>query len=172
MYRGKKVFIKACIDKYDTIENESRMKHVNNDHFPRVICSNQVGIKYIVNEFIEAGEDISKHSHEDIVRQSAEILDVLYENGIINRDVNPENLYLDKNGILILIDFGWAVFLDNHFKKSKYPNIEAMLNKKYRNEDSSFDDAYSMYTVLSKYFGIDEALLNDIKLRIGRLRIE
>ncbi len=148
------------------------LQNVHSIHIPGVICSNRGEIDYVVNRYIETGGDILTHSHEDLVRQSAEILDVLYEHGIINRDVNPENLVIDSKGVLMLIDYGWAVFSEKDFKKSSHANIEAMLNKKYRNRDGSFDDAYSFYKVLKEYVGIDASLLGDISARIGRLRID
>lgn len=148
------------------------MECVHNIHIPGVICSNSNEIAYVVNQYIETDGDMLTLSQEELVRQSIEILDVLYENGIINRDVNPENLIVNAEGILMLIDYGWAVFSDTDFKKSAHSNIEAMLNKKYRCPDGSFDDAYSIYKVLNEYIGIDVSLLNDVRARIGRLRVE
>lgn len=167
------MFIKVCMGKYNTIEAESKLSMVNSIHFPKVIDSNFEGINYVVNEYIEFGGGIvSRNNQKEIVKQSCEILDDLNNAGIINRDVNHENLILNNQGILILIDFGWAVFADNNYKKSIYPEIENMLNKRYRHKNRSFDDAYSMYHVLKDYYQFDEELLQTIENRIGRLCIE
>lgn len=148
------------------------MIKVNSEHFPAVLACGKGDIRYVVNEYIEAADSVTSISHEELVKQSVEILDELFNAGVINRDVNHENLLLSKTGKLILIDFGWAVFADEGFRPSGHENIEAMLNKRYRAEDGSFDDAYSLYRVLRDYYHVDEVLLDKVKSRIGRLCIK
>ena len=43
----------------------------------------------------------------EIVRQVAEAVKYLHDNGIAHRDIKPENIVL-SNGVAKLCDFGWA----------------------------------------------------------------
>jgi len=42
---------------------------------------------------------------------SAAAINFLHENNMVHRDVKPENLLIDENGVVKLCDFGWCVEL-------------------------------------------------------------
>lgn len=170
------VFIKVCAGKYNTIEAESVMMRYNKlGFFPEVILFADTPISYVTTKLINTkkiNKNISYSLIVTIILQAEKILDQLYANGIIHRDIRPENLLLTINDKLLLFDFGWAVYREFSYKKSDYAFIEKILNNKFRGSDEGFDDALSMYLSFKEIFGNDiETMLKGIKKRIGRLEI-
>ncbi len=171
-YQKQKVFVKVCVGEYDTIEAEGKMKEYNElGFFPKVITYSVSNINYIVTEFISTKRMSSSMPLElkrSIATQAENILEQLQENGIVHRDIRPENLMLTKDNRLLLFDFGWALYRDYDYKRSSYPFIEKILNIDYRTQDGKFDDAVSMYLSLREIFGGDRMeLLVGIKKRFG-----
>jgi serum/glucocorticoid-regulated kinase 2 len=84
---------------------------------------------YFVMPFIRGGElfqhlRTEKFFQEDKVRfYAASIglaLDYLHNNGIIYRDIKPENILIGEDGYLKLIDFGMAKFVGNGEKATSF----------------------------------------------------
>ncbi len=75
------------------------------------------GIKFITMEFIE-GQDLKslitekgKLSNEEIVRVMEQVflaLEAAHGEGVVHRDLKPQNIMLDKNGKVAVMDFGIA----------------------------------------------------------------
>ena len=75
------------------------------------------GIKFITMEFIE-GQDLKsllvkqgKLSREECVRIMVQIclaLEVAHGEGVVHRDLKPQNIMLDKSGHIFVMDFGIA----------------------------------------------------------------
>jgi tetratricopeptide (TPR) repeat protein/predicted Ser/Thr protein kinase len=73
------------------------------------------GVKFITMEFIE-GQDLSslakeKLSYEksaDIIYQACTALDAAHAEGVVHRDLKPQNIMVDKSGRVIVMDFGIA----------------------------------------------------------------
>jgi tetratricopeptide (TPR) repeat protein/predicted Ser/Thr protein kinase/TolB-like protein len=75
------------------------------------------GVKFITMEFVE-GHDLRRFLLDDgrlppekaveIVRQICLALDAAHSAGIIHRDLKPQNVMLDKQGRILVMDFGLA----------------------------------------------------------------
>ncbi|MEQ1472287.1 MAG: tetratricopeptide repeat protein, partial [Candidatus Acidiferrum sp.] len=72
-------------------------------------------VKFITMEFIE-GQDLSSLAKErlpfeksaDIIYQVCTALDAAHAEGVVHRDLKPQNIMLDKSGRVIVMDFGIA----------------------------------------------------------------
>lgn len=84
------------------------------------------GGAYLVMEYVE-GESLEKHDTPsallpvekvmDVMRQAAEALSHLAEEGIIHRDIKPGNIMVRRDGRVKIADFGCAI-LDGHASSS------------------------------------------------------
>lgn len=169
--KGEKVFIKFCCSEYNTIHAESEIATYKFPFAPRVIGYSTEGYNYIVTEFLEFKPVVVYAETTDIsaiITQACIILDELYKNGIMHRDIRPENLGIDSNGKLLLFDYGWAIYKKYAFRRTDYKFIEHILNLSYRPANEEFDDAYSMYKSLKEELNISNEELNDVIKRIGR----
>jgi serine/threonine protein kinase/tetratricopeptide (TPR) repeat protein len=72
-------------------------------------------VKFITMEFIE-GQDLSSlakvrlplEKSADIIYQVCTALDAAHAEGVVHRDLKPQNIMLDKSGRVIVMDFGIA----------------------------------------------------------------
>jgi serine/threonine protein kinase len=77
-----------------------------------------------------------------ILKQVLEGVKYLHDQGIIHRDLKPENIMLDKNGIIKLIDFDLARFID----KQK-PMSRGVATIYYRPPEIFFGDVNYFFSV-------------------------
>ncbi len=75
------------------------------------------GVKFITMEFVEGTDlrrvllDLGKlppQAAVEIIRQVCRALDAAHSAGIIHRDLKPQNIMQDKNGRILVMDFGLA----------------------------------------------------------------
>jgi eukaryotic-like serine/threonine-protein kinase len=79
------------------------------------------GIKFITMEYVE-GEDLASVLHKrtklppheavGIVEQVCRALEAAHNVGVIHRDLKPQNIMEDKNGRILVMDFGLAKTLE------------------------------------------------------------
>src|SRR5258706_7767709 len=75
------------------------------------------GVKFITMEFIE-GKDLTSLIREkgrlsfeecaDVIFQTCTALDAAHSEGVVHRDLKPQNIMVEKSGRIIVMDFGIA----------------------------------------------------------------
>ena len=66
---------------------------------------------YIIEIFSQTAYVVYRYPHENSLRIIYQLLMALqfcHENHVIHRDVKPENILMNKDGIIKLCDFGFA----------------------------------------------------------------
>jgi len=79
------------------------------------------GVHFLVMEFVQ-GDDLQKvveakgplsyHDAVEYIRQAAEGLAHAHERGMVHRDIKPSNLFLEKSGIIKVLDLGVARIME------------------------------------------------------------
>lgn len=121
---------------------------------------------YIIMEFID-GEDISVHLQnnpdrfQSLFLQAIEGFKYLEENGILHRDIRPENILVTKDGVLKIIDFGFGKVskLEKKDTKSIFLNWRYTIPSEFSN--SIYDQRSDVYFI-GKLF---EEIKNELKVQ-------
>jgi eukaryotic-like serine/threonine-protein kinase len=97
-------------------------RHVTHKNVVRIFdLGESDGIKFITMEFVD-GEDLrtllkrqGKFSPKDavhVIEQVCRALDAAHAEGVIHRDLKPQNIMRDKQGRIVVMDFGLARSLE------------------------------------------------------------
>ncbi len=85
------------------------------------------GVPFLVMELLE-GRSLAQLARRnelpprDVLRYAADALDVLaaaHEEGIVHRDVKPDNLFITREGVLKVLDFGIARVLEGAYRSAQ-----------------------------------------------------
>lgn len=126
---GQIVALKVLLDqlKHDRgmiarFEQEARAgQRFNHENIVRTYdCGSAGGLPYVIMEFVEGPSllellrirEKSRLPWEqacDIARQSARGLYHLHQAGFVHRDIKPQNLLIDRNGLVKILDFGLSM---------------------------------------------------------------
>lgn len=134
---GRVLKKQVAYSSYNLVDNEWEiLSLLNSEHFPKVYS-----FKDGVLELEDCGVPLLENVPEDWEKQLDDILNDLHTIGVTHRDIRLDNL-LVKDGIIKLIDFGWAV-VNGKPEEKEPPSCLGFPNK----PSWGFDDAYSMRIV-------------------------
>ncbi len=132
---------------YGLIENERRiLSDFDSVHFPKILNSSEGEIAVE-----DCGELLTiDNLPKDWKQQLVQIILLLKAEGIIHRDIKPDNLMV-KDGIIKLIDFGWA-----RKSEDSDDNPPSCLGYPYR-PSWGYNDEFSMRKVIKEFeFQLEE----------------
>ncbi len=61
-----------------------------------------------LKQILQTEHNLSEHEVREIAKQLCDVLEYLHRNGIIHRDIKPDNIIMTKSGTIKLIDFDIA----------------------------------------------------------------
>ena len=73
----------------------------------------ECNLKQFIRKYKDSNELIQENIIKNIIIQICEGLKVIHKNGIIHRDLTPENILIDENNNIKICDFGFS-------KKAEY----------------------------------------------------
>ena len=118
------------VGKEKIIEEARTLAHFNNENGIVSVRDffSENGTAYIVMEYIDGfslkdyllsrGGKLPVNEALELVKPILNSLAVLHKEGIIHRDISPDNIMINKNGKVMLIDFGAAKNVGENAKKS------------------------------------------------------
>lgn len=134
---------------YDLEENEYRiLKNISSPYFPKLLKRTKEGLtledcgKQLTNE------NLPKYWESQMVN----VLKELKRCNVQHRDIKPDN-FMVKDGVIKLIDFGWARFYDD-----PEDNPPSCLGFPYK-PSWGYDDNFSMNKVIKEFkFKLEDSL--------------
>ena len=96
----------------------------------------------------------------DIMKQICLGIKEIHKNGIIHRNLKPENIFIDKNNKIKIGDFGISKIITNNKKTNKTENKAGTINYmapeiKNKNIYSNKSDIYSLGCIMYKLFTLN-----------------
>jgi len=126
-----------------------------------------------LSEFTAPPNLLSVKDSVNVVAQIADALDCAHKNGIVHRDVKPENIILTKKNIAKITDFGLAHFSDSKLTvpgtligSPNYMSPEQILGLKADARSDIFSLGVVLYEILTGESAFPGNSLNAIKFRI------
>lgn len=126
-------------------------------------CISENDTAYIIMEYLE-GETLSEKLKREKVLSERDAIDILtpvmnsleavHEEGIIHRDIAPDNIFITKDGKVKLIDFGAARFATTSYSRSLTviikPGYSAEEQYRSKSDQGPYTDVYSLAATLYK----------------------
>jgi len=124
---NRKVAIKTirtrCLDSKHVLQRTIREGEIlaGLSHFglvPLYEVNMKADVPYIVQGYVEgeslgdlilSGRLLSEDQVWDLLKEQADVLAYIHKQGLVHRDIKPDNIMIDKDGKSILMDFGLAL---------------------------------------------------------------
>lgn len=155
VYRKEKSYVKAGTPWL--IDNESRFLERIGDgiHFPKIIATGGDTDEHWIEISEIQGEELFENKwgiHIGDIRKYAwrivELIEKLYSNNIIHRDISNSNILVSKEGNAAIIDFGFAI----DFKEDKSYHSPWKLGLPYAPSEM-FSDFYNLANLFEYRYG-------------------
>lgn len=146
----------------------ARLNHANIIHvIDRGIST--ADMPYFVMEYVEGTDlsttmkmrDVSHGEKVDIIIQVLKALSYAHKNNVIHRDIKPDNILIDEDGVVKILDFGIAQFYgDQHQRDAKTSTGTVMGTYSYMSPEQRkssdnvtiHSDLYSVGVVMYELF--------------------
>lgn len=176
-------FVKSSSVSYGDEFRFAKIAHdENSSFFAKPIEFYDGEVNYFVTQWVDgvgldeymAKDSVSTRQKKTLIKDLVSIQDILWNLGIVHRDIIPRNFIVSADGRLVLIDFYWAVDACN-YQEYDYvkKNIEHIrhLGEDFSAGEYQWDDAVSFIKIAELILGEEavnsDTLLNGIKQRVG-----
>ena len=177
-----KVVIKKCDKELTQTQTEEEITQMLKH--PNIITCYEVfeidDYVFFVLEFAPKGNLYEKNFTEEnvkqIIIQLVSALNYCHKKGIIHRDIKPENVVMFKNGLIKLIDFGWACEYDQHDPPTEgagtriYNSPEMIRGEEYDFSYDVWQVGVLIYELLTQSLPFDGEKTKDVKKSILRCK--
>lgn len=157
----------------------SIMHRARHPHIVRVYAQGEYQeAAYFVMEYFEHGSlydllenegPLALHQACIYIQQAASALDYIHANGIIHRDIKPQNMLLNRRGQLVLGDFGVAHILGSDLTLTDQPGTRVYKSPEAKIDmaPDERDDIYSLGMVLYEILTGEEPHTRYIRRMVG-----
>ena len=151
-------------EKVEQFKTEAqRLAQLVHQHVIPLLDFNSGKPPYLVMAYAEGGTLLQRHPRGSIVpvkqvveyvKQASEALQYAHDQGLIHRDVKPENLLLTASGAVMLSDFGIAAIAHGTTSAETGPaigTVRYMSPEQLRGKATPASDQYSLATVVYEW---------------------
>jgi serine/threonine protein kinase len=173
MFKGLPSVVKCSSRAPASIVNEyelaKRLYETDPVHFPAAYVCHPGPWAFVATEKIAGGRSLAEDPDEKYADEVLSILDSLYRANVVHRDIQPSNFLIAPDGHLKLIDFQFAVDMNNQRIDPwlmKHPTYHfGVFAAVVKRDKAWWDDAVFARLLLP-------SLRERLQSRIGRLRLE
>jgi serine/threonine-protein kinase len=118
--RDNRELVDRCQKKFRS--EAKKIASLNNDHIVNIIdVFDENGTSYYVMKYLGRGSladkvkgfSLPEEVALNVIREVADALESVHDNGLLHLDVKPANILFDERGRAVLIDFGVSKYVDS-----------------------------------------------------------
>lgn len=165
-------WIELCDDKPNVDEYDSSSIEQRNDttmfiypvlYIQMELCA--CSLKDYIVKRNYSGRELNEQMEKKMIIGIMDGMRYIHENNIIHRDINPNNIFVDNNGIPKIGDFGMSVNLEHHRnipKLSSGYGVELYMPPEYK-KDGTYTKASDMYSIGIVMFELFHIMTTDME---------